>query len=121
VLPFGRGKAINILYSECVFVALVIQHAMRMSHFCGLSGCTIFFHITSQTARISKCGIEHRMCLDFYLQIMSLTFLILRRNEPDMIKNVYWSSYKVVAFHFRFQWNCNYHGSFSKIHKYQIS
>jgi hypothetical protein len=25
-----RGKAISITYSECVFVTLVIQHAMRM-------------------------------------------------------------------------------------------
>ena len=37
-------KVLNVTYSECVFVALFIQHAMRMSHtvICGLSGCTIF-------------------------------------------------------------------------------
>jgi hypothetical protein len=41
------GKAISIKYSECVFVALVIQHAKRMRHIiiCGLS--TIRFHIIS--------------------------------------------------------------------------
>ena len=27
---FCGGKALSITYSECVFVALVIQHAMRM-------------------------------------------------------------------------------------------
>jgi hypothetical protein len=44
-----RGKAISITYSECVFVALGIQHAMPMRHIviCGLSVSTIFFHIIS--------------------------------------------------------------------------
>ena len=47
-----RGKAGNITYSECVSVALVIQHAMHMRLYyidlCGrLSGCNIFVHIIS--------------------------------------------------------------------------
>jgi hypothetical protein len=38
-------KAISITYSDCVFVALGIQQAMRMRRFvtCGLPGSTIFF------------------------------------------------------------------------------
>jgi hypothetical protein len=45
-----HGKAIRITYSECVLVALVIQHVNRMEPYyvtCGLSGSTIFSHIVS--------------------------------------------------------------------------
>ena len=44
-----REKEIIITYSECVFVALGIQPAMRMRHIvtCGLPGSTGIFHIIS--------------------------------------------------------------------------
>jgi hypothetical protein len=43
------GKELSIAYSECVFVAFGIQHAMSVRHIfiCGMSGSTIFFHIIS--------------------------------------------------------------------------
>jgi len=43
------GKATCIACTEFVFVALGIQHAMRMHRIviCSLSGCTIFFHFIS--------------------------------------------------------------------------
>ena len=48
-LSCNRLKAVSIIYSEFVFVALVIQHAMHMNHIViyGLCGCTTFFHIIS--------------------------------------------------------------------------
>ena len=42
------GKETTISYFGCVFVDLVIQREMCMGHIviCGLSGSTVFFHIS---------------------------------------------------------------------------
>jgi len=65
--PFLQWKAISITYSECVFVAVSIQHAMRMCHtvICGLSDSTVLSHIISQTKGFSKKMTKHKMCFDF--------------------------------------------------------
>jgi len=55
----------SVNLSVCVFVALGIQHAMRVRHIviCGMPRYTVFFHIISQTARLKKNVIEHKMCV----------------------------------------------------------
>ena len=91
------GKATGTTYFECLSVALDIQHAMHMCHtvVCGLSGRTIFFHIISMNNTIfEKKVIGHKICFVF-LQFLSEIFLILRKNERDMIIHAYWSSCKV--------------------------
>jgi len=42
-----NGETIGITYSEFVYIALSIQHAMRMCHIViyGLPGSTVFLHI----------------------------------------------------------------------------
>ena len=52
-----RGKGISITYSECVFVALGIQHAERMSRILLLfvACLALPYFSTYQTPRFSAC------------------------------------------------------------------
>jgi len=74
-----------------MFVALVIQHAMRMRHIviCGLSGSTIFIHII-KTAWLSthKKIIQHKMCFDFLYSFPRRHFLTSRTIQRDIIINI---------------------------------
>jgi hypothetical protein len=61
---YGTVVAISITYSELVFVALVIQHAMHIV-ICGLSGSTILYHVISQTAQFVGEGGPSNVCFNF--------------------------------------------------------
>ena len=66
---FCRRKAVNITFSECVSVALVIQHALRMRHITLSSvAClaTMFFHTISKKPRLSENNCRTwNVCLDW--------------------------------------------------------
>jgi hypothetical protein len=75
----------------CVCVALGIQHAMRMRHIaiCGLPRSTILFHtLRNGTIFEKKNYWTQNVCFDFLYTFFSETFLILSRNEGDMIKKL---------------------------------
>jgi len=78
----------------CVSVASVIQHEMRtlQTVICGVSNSTIFFPLYLINDTIFERTLLNIECVfRFPLQLLTETFLILRRNERDMIKNVDWA------------------------------
>jgi hypothetical protein len=111
----GSWKAISIVYDECVFAALVIQHAKRMRHIfvCGLSSSIIFFHIISWKARFSKESYWIKMCVFIFSINLSGKVFVLRRTEIDTIINVYRSFCKIPVTLVRFLWNFNFLSKFS--------
>jgi hypothetical protein len=85
-----RGKAISIAYSECVFVALIIQHAMRMLD---NAPAVQYFSTLSHKRHIYEKErlLKVKCVFQFFLQLLSEICLILRRNDRYVIKNVYYS------------------------------
>jgi hypothetical protein len=72
VQPLLLWKTISITYSDCVFVALRIQHAMCMRHIfiCGLSALQYFSpYLIKGTIFEKEKLTEHKMCFDFLYKL----------------------------------------------------
>jgi len=68
-----------------------------------------YFYTVSHTRHDFRKTLLNVACVfRFSVQIVSGTFLILRRNERDIVKNVYWTSCKISVIIVRFQWNLNF-------------
>jgi hypothetical protein len=63
---------------------------------------TVFVHILINGVIFEKKVIQHKIVFWFSLQLLTGTFLILRRNERDMIKNVHCYAGKVPFILVRF-------------------
>jgi hypothetical protein len=74
----------------------------------------IFPHFLINDTFFEKSYQTQNMCFDFFLQLLSETFRILRRNEQDKIKNVHWSSCKVSFVLVQFERKLNFLDRFSK-------
>ena len=91
-----------------VSVALVIQQALRMLRIkfsCGPSGCTIYIFFSPHFVIETIFGrmLLNIKCVFWYpLQLLSETFLILRKIQQDIVTNVHRSFRKVPVVLVRF-------------------
>jgi hypothetical protein len=88
----GRGKAGSVTYYECVFMALVIQHAMRMRRTVLSSvaclGPLYFPHVIPINGAIfEQLFTQYNVCVLLSLRLLFEPLLILRRNERDVTIN----------------------------------
>jgi hypothetical protein len=96
-------KPVSIIYSECVFVALVIQHALCINHITLSSFACLaipYFSTFSHKRYNFWRGKKSRniKCVFWLsLQLLSRIFLILRRSQPDTVTNVHTSPWQVLV------------------------
>jgi len=103
----------------CVCMFFSIRYAACNAHapYCHLWPdllYNIFPHYLIDGTIFEKKLLNTKCVFWFSLQLLSETFLILRRIERDVIKNVCGSSCKVLFFLVRFSWNLNFLDGFSK-------
>ena len=77
-----------------MFIALGIQHATRLS----TVACLALQYISTLSHKrndFRKNKLLNTKCVLIFSVNLSEIFLILKRTEPDVIKNVYWSLRKI--------------------------
>jgi hypothetical protein len=103
---YYRGKAINITYSECVSVALVIQHAKRMRRIILSSVACLavpyFSTLSHKWHDFLEEVTEHRICFDFLYNFCPKHFRFPRISQRDAVTNVHRSSCKEPVILVRF-------------------
>ena len=93
-------KTISFAYSECVLITLAVQHVKCMYHIISSSETspTLQHFPTLSHKKLSGNKLMKMTCvLWFTLQLLSDTFLILRKIRRDIIMNVHRSHVKRLS------------------------
>jgi hypothetical protein len=119
-IPLKHGQPTYNVTLRCVRATLVAFEKKKTKYYifwvwvCSLSHPTRNEHAPQQFITLPEIGtiferknwiINHMFW--FSLQL-SETFLILKRNEQHMMKNVYWFSWKVYVILFWYEWSLNF-------------
>ena len=113
------------MYSECVLVAFVTQHAKRMHRvlLSYMASPTLqqFSTLSHKIQVFRKIFVGHKMCIWIFFMTLCEAFLILRRNRQDMFINISRYSCKVSLFLSDFNKTCIFWKEFRKILQYEFS
>jgi hypothetical protein len=107
----SSGKAISITYSEFVFVAWGIRPCSAHETCCNLwpSRLYIVFPRYHKRQAFRKKKVTE--------QLLTETYLILGKTQQDTVRNVYYTSCKVLVILVRLCWNFIFSTDFRKILK----
>jgi hypothetical protein len=98
---FCRGEATSIIYTKCVSVTLIIQHAKRKRRviLSLVASPTLqrFFTLSQKEHNCHKKNIENKMCVFICSTLFFQTSLILIRIRLYIIIKVYSYSCKVLV------------------------
>ena len=101
-----RVKAVSIMYSECVSVALVSQQTKRMRliilSFMACLYLPYFYTLSHKRHDLLKKVITGEVHALFFSTSLFETFFIIRKTERDVIINIYWSSCEAPVIIVRF-------------------
>jgi len=93
----------------------MVEDTQKMLCWTDSTGILVIYNTTGMTRlKNKKCAFW------FFLQLLSETFLLLRKIVQDTIMTICMSSYKVPAMTVRFEWTLIFLTDFKKILKYQI-